>query len=392
MVAFGWADTHFYEFEVFEQKDLKAPKHEAAEGRPIFKITEPETDHEDSDFRSPYRDSSDITIFKVLKASKSGGRILHYVYDHDDGWRHVISCIGRTDATTHFVCLDGEGHGCAEGVGGHSGWKELLEAYDAEAPTKRQKKKISWYEKYAGNRDSDGLRGEKKWKWNKDTVNNALSELGQSSVVASSSDSTHTILLISFGKISSFDEIYWENLAKLRSRAKLIEATDVISAMAHLSKPEEKYAAVIITDPAIMKEKFAVIQNKLVSYVEAGGIVIFGFLFAAFAKFDDMDAFFEDIWSLDWTVAAYTRSELVINPRANSVLLNHPHAKLSQKYTMKAVHLSGTKVEDRAYVTKPRSANSPAIFTRYEKGFLGFIGDVNNGSETAELLLAMCMV
>lgn len=44
--------------------------------------------------------------------------------------------------TTHFTCMEGEGHGCAEDVGGYIGWKELLKAYDAPNPTNYQNEKM----------------------------------------------------------------------------------------------------------------------------------------------------------------------------------------------------------------------------------------------------------
>jgi hypothetical protein len=54
---------------------------------------------------------------------------------------------------------------------------DLLEAYDAEQPTEKQREHMSFFEKRASNRDPEGLRGDKKWKWDKDGINVALGGL-----------------------------------------------------------------------------------------------------------------------------------------------------------------------------------------------------------------------
>ncbi|KAH8656635.1 hypothetical protein BGZ60DRAFT_435004 [Tricladium varicosporioides] len=118
-------------------------------------------------FGIPNRNSSKVTLFKVLDDAKTKGKTIHYNYDFGDGWEHVVTCTGFTTPTSRFVCVEAKGHGCAEDVGGYSGWQELLEAYDAPNPTIEQKEKISWFETSASNKVPKGLRGELKWQWDK---------------------------------------------------------------------------------------------------------------------------------------------------------------------------------------------------------------------------------
>ncbi len=387
MVAFGWANTHLYDFDVFDHSDLTGRENRLAGGEPIFKITDLST-VEDFGFGPPNRDSSKATLFKILDDPKTKGKAIHYNYDFGDGWEHVISCIGRADAAAHFVCIEGEGHGCAEDVGGSTGWKELLEAYDAQNPTKAQKEKIEWFETYASNKDPGGLRGELKWKWDKARINEILAEFnGPSGDPTSLQSSSRSVLLISLEKQSFFDDMYSEVMAKFRSKTDMTEVTHIASAMQQLSKASQ-YAAIIATDPEVMEDDFIAVQQGLINYARAGGTVILGFHFSSFAQPNKLNCFFKDSWNLCWKSGDYTRSTFTLNPRAT--LMSRRGPNLLQEYSMKALHLRGTKSEDRVYVSSPGSAQSPAIFGKYGDGYLGWIGDVNTEIGTTELLLTMC--
>ncbi|RDL40136.1 uncharacterized protein BP5553_00115 [Venustampulla echinocandica] len=297
-----------------------------------------------------YRDDAKITLFQVLDGLKTK------------------ACTGRTDATAHFVCLEGEGHGCAEDVGGYHGWKELLMAYNAQNPTKGQKEEISW-------------------------INTVLSQLEGAAGAASGSSSTlPTVLLVSLDKQPWLDEMYSAVLAKLRSKAVVTEVTHIASTLQHLSKSHEEYAAVVMTDPAVMEDKFIAVQEKLVDHARDGGTVILGFLFSALAQPDKLDKSFKDRWALNWKYSDYCRSMFSLNPRANLVSTSSRHPNLPHQYSMKAVHLRDTKPEDRIYVSDHGSAQSPAVLAKYGYGYLGWIGDVNTEIGTTEVLLAMCGV
>lgn len=353
----------------------------------MFKITD--MNGEDFDYREGDQHSSDVKLFKILDDPITKGKTIHYEYDFGDGWEYVISCIGRTDATKHFICLEGEDHGCAEDSGGSTGWKELLEAYDAQNPTKAQKQLMSWFEEDASNKDPEGLRGELKWKWHKDKINQVLAELHvppKTTVTSSPS-----VLLISLDKNSFFDQMYSRVLAKLRFKAKVMQVTHIASAMQHLSVAH-RYVAAAVTDPEVMEKRFVAIHEKLVDYARTGGAVVVGFHCSNFVQFDDLTSFFKDTWSVNWTSGDYTRSEFLLNPRANPAFLSCRTPDLPQQYSMKTLHLGRTRVEERIYISSPSSTQSPAVFTKYSNGYLGWIGDVNTEDGTTEVLLTMCGV
>jgi hypothetical protein len=180
-------------------------------------------------------------------------------------------------------------------------------------------------------------------------------------------------------------------MAKLRSKADVTEVTHIASAMQHLSVAHQ-YAAVVVTDPEVMNKGFIAVQEKLVDYARAGGTVIFGFHCSSFVRPDDLARFFKETWSVNWESGDYTRSMFSLNHRANPVFMSRRGPNLPQQYSMKALHLIGTRAEDRIYISSPGSTQSPAVFAKYGDGNLGWIGDVNTEDGTTELLLTMCGV
>ncbi|XMA16188.1 hypothetical protein WAI453_008979 [Rhynchosporium graminicola] len=51
--------------------------------------------------------------------------------------------------------------------------------YEADSPTSDQLNQMLWYQSDASNKDISGLRGDRKWRWNKDKVNAILKQLRQ---------------------------------------------------------------------------------------------------------------------------------------------------------------------------------------------------------------------
>lgn len=391
LVAFGWANTHLYDFDVFDHNDVRGRQNRLAGPEPILKITDLKTVEEGIFPGPPNQDSSKIKLYSVLDNPKIKGNTIHYNYDFGDGWEHVITCAGRTGPTAHFICLEGEGHGCAEDVGGPHGWKTLLEAYDADNPTENQKELIDWFETYASNKEPEGLRGEKKWKWDKDGINTVLTELGALPKDRDGPETSRTsILLVSLDRQPFFDNMYSEVLAKLRSKVTMTEVTHIASALHHLSQAEKLYNAVVVTDPSVMEPDMLAVQEKLVDYVQDGGTVILGFLFASFAQWPDLTRFFKKTWNLDWESGDYGRETFFLNPRANHTFMSRRQPDLPHQYSMKALHLKNTKPAERIYISNSNSAQSPAVFARHGHGFLGWIGDVNTEEGHSELLLSMC--
>ena len=215
-IAFGWATTHTYDFKVKDPvAEAEADAFEMAEDMTAYISRMTKTMGPDSDGSSnrryvlriveedprgpggflsgkgidvmynslrkhpqtPERKSHQIHLHNVFEKEQYQNLLWEYEYDFGDRWRHDIKLIGRKDATDFFMCTDGQGHGCAEDVGGTDGWQKLKEAYRATSPTEDQKEKMHWYETVASNRDSQGLRGGRDRVWAKGMINRKLAEL-----------------------------------------------------------------------------------------------------------------------------------------------------------------------------------------------------------------------
>jgi hypothetical protein len=265
-----------------------------------------------------------------------------------------------------------------------------LKAYDAQERTNDQRNRITWYENEASNKDPQGLRGELKWNWNKARINQILVELSfhHSKTIVTPLNSDHSVLVIAL-ETKNFDLRYLEVLAKLRSKATVVEVTRIADAIKHLSPPHQ-YSAVLVTDGGMLNGYFPEAQKRLVPYARAGGTVIFGFNSSSHAIAMCFNPYFSKTWFVNWKKADETRSMFSLNPCANEAFRSRCGPNIPQQYSMKAVHVIGAPPEDRIYISHPDSEQSPVVFTEFGKGNLGWLGDVSTEEETTEVLLTMC--
>ncbi|KAL2007109.1 hypothetical protein VTN00DRAFT_8547 [Thermoascus crustaceus] len=187
-VAFGWAGAHLYQFEVFNDDDTSGRENRRLGPEPVLRLTD--LSEVTNDYLPNCKESSEYRLHQVLEdenPTTGGGRgrknkTIHYTYDFGDGWEHIVSCAGRARGTEHFQCLDGEGHESAEDVGGYTGWKRLLEAFDLAKRNEKelsldQDEMIKWYKEECRNGQKEGLGGREKWRWDRDLVNERLREV-----------------------------------------------------------------------------------------------------------------------------------------------------------------------------------------------------------------------
>ncbi|KAF7897750.1 uncharacterized protein EAF01_008716 [Botrytis porri] len=355
-VAFDWKSCHLYDFEFLDHNETMGSKNRLVMKPILCKITDLDTMDGGDDSA---KDSKRTKLYQILDGARTSGKTIHYMYAFGDGWEHIITCSERADPTTNFVVLGGEGHGCAEDVGGCSGWVELIAAYESDEPTEHQRHLI-------------GLRGAAKYAWDKDRINAILEELDTSKLPGHST----SILLVSLASESWFDQMYASVLTKFRSKATIKDVTDDASAMKCMEE-SHNFGTII----------FININGKLVEYAKAGGILIFGFLLSSFTeppKFEEL----METYGLDWKFGDCTQEIYNINGRAD---LNKKYNLMP--YSMKAVSLKNVRPEDRVY-SGPKLAKdqSPAVFAKYgsNRGQIGWVGDVNGEEKTTTLLLAMC--
>lgn len=105
-VAFGWTDSHLYEFRD-QEIEWGVPDH---------------------DFGSDIRDASKATLLRVL--GETNARAITYLYDFGDGWEHTlrIDHISEPEAALYPQLILAEGRIPHEDVGGPPGYEHFLEA------------------------------------------------------------------------------------------------------------------------------------------------------------------------------------------------------------------------------------------------------------------------
>ncbi|KAG8625716.1 hypothetical protein KVT40_006117 [Elsinoe batatas] len=400
IVAFGWSNTHLYDFAIYAQNIEQGRENRLSGPQPIYKITDPASEEDTFEMPGmpPSKDSSRMKLFQVLDNATTKAQPFTYEYDFGDGWEHVITCTGRAPTTDHFVCLDGEGHGCAEDVGGWHSWLGLREAYDAPNPDRDQKERRKWFERFASNGDPEGLRGELKWRWDKENINRVLAE-HRTSRPNRQQSCLPNVLLLSLGKVEWFDEMYGPLLSQLRAKATVIERTHISSVMEALSTALSSYAAVVITDATILQSEMEAVRSKVVDYARNGGTLLISFSFSSFATPPLAKRFFKDTLGVDWSFGGYERSTFQLNMHPQTTLYRRgseseatAYDELKEEFSMKALHLKDVAENDRVYIAPHGSRQTPAAFSKYGEGYLGYIGDVNTEVEVGPLLLRMCGV
>lgn len=367
----------------------------------LWKLTNPDTYNGVGFKKYRVADSKRSRLYETLDDELTSGKTIHYVYDFEDGWEHVITCAGRADPTTKFVVLGGEGHGCAENVGGVFRWATLIEAYESDEPSEEQRRLMSWFENEAHNKDPRGLRGVAKYAWDKDRINATLETLDNSYIPVNPT----SILLVSlakefwsdlmydsvFAQLRSKSEIREVTVGEFRSKVEIREVTDGVSAMKGIEE-SQNFDAIIVTNAAIMESEFVAINQKLAEYAKAGGVLIFGFSVPSLTEPSKFEKLME-IYGLDWKFGycageTYNINEMDDLNKENSLM---PYSLMP--YSMNALCLKNVKPDDRVYSGSGRAEDqSPAIYAKYGSsgGRIGWIVDVSGEKETTAVLLAMC--
>ena len=214
-----------------------------------------------------------------------------------------------------------------------------------------------------------------------------------------STDTKPPILLISINKDSFIDEITSHMVTALQRRGPMLEATTPRDASTKITAHIP--STILITTADFAKKRNAALHSKVVEYTRAGGTVIICGQFCNFIEPPHFDTFMASVWDLPWKFGDYHRSTYIPNP------IRRPKVQhgLPESYCVKAVHIQGAAAEDMVYITTPRSriqshvfppdsahnpGQAPIAFTAFGKGYLGYVGDVNQEAHTTAVILAMC--
>lgn len=131
--------------------------------------------------------------------------------------------------------------------------------------------------------------------------------------------------------------------------------------------------------------------SEAANYAQAEGIVIFMGTFSSFSRPPDVNKLFA-AFGQPWKSGSYTRTDHKVNRGMRRI----DTSGLAAGYSQKALQLSNVNVDDAVYSpseplwSPSGSSQSPAVLGACGDGKVGYIGDVNNETETTPVILAMC--
>ena len=210
-----------------------------------------------------------------------------------------------------------------------------------------------------------------------------------------------TIFLLSLENQPWFDEMYDKLIDALANRAEVKRSSNSDSAVRYLANNSP--SAIIITDPGITVESNREALDKLKTYISNGGTAIFGCNFSSFIKPPDMNALWRSTFDVPWQFGDYHRTTVYLNHQAATKLKSSPE-HLKSEYSQKAVFLKGVDSADALYLPSAESVTqshvfpsgpvdkeqTPVVWAKFEKGWIGYIGDVNAEEGSNEVILTMC--
>lgn len=201
---------------------------------------------------------------------------------------------------------------------------------------------------------------------------------------------------------SIFNDLYSPVEAKIKTDYQTQEQRSIGDARTYLSTARP--SAILAVDAGLLGNTYehGKLQKEVAKYVSGGGTLIMACLFSSFARPPQLNAFYTRI-GLPWRVGDYHRTTFYRNPDFRVSFGPQLHTSLEGSYSMKTVHLQHVPWATRVYVPEASSRTQsmvfaptevdlqqcPAVFSQYGKGYIGYIGDVNNEEGSRKLLTAM---
>ncbi|KAF9068046.1 hypothetical protein BDP27DRAFT_1295616 [Rhodocollybia butyracea] len=195
--------------------------------------------------------------------------------------------------------------------------------------------------------------------------------------------------------LSSLFENLISSMRQVASCEYATRANDAKNVLARDPPP----TAVLSIDAGPTMSKYRSLNEQLVRYARAGGIVVFGGNFSNHFAFNTATAFF-GAWGVPWTLGDYHRTTVYLN-RNGVPGMNL--AGLESSYSVKALNLADVAPDSVVYspsldsltqshVFAPTSVDisqAPAAFTKVGSGYMGYTGDVNAEHPTTKIIMAM---
>ncbi|KAK7438433.1 hypothetical protein VKT23_018046 [Stygiomarasmius scandens] len=203
------------------------------------------------------------------------------------------------------------------------------------------------------------------------------------SVQSQPSSSFILVISMDYGLVP-FDGICGDLIKALQAKITLVTVQTPPEAIGLLSSPHLK--GVLLPDHATLQHRHEILASKLVEYTKAGGRLVYGGVISCNVNPSDLGPFFRRVWDLPWEYGEYTRLDLVKNTqnetaRDNPSLPTRPH--------LKCVHLKNVSPDDSVYKPAYGPQQTPLAHTKFGKGYMGYVGDVNCEEASVSTTLAM---
>jgi hypothetical protein len=207
------------------------------------------------------------------------------------------------------------------------------------------------------------------------------------------------VVLLTLNKAEFFGDMYGDFITLLKTKAEVQQITTPEEARSAFND-QPKPAAILSADESLLASTRISLVHDALSYVRAGGILVFMGLFSSFSRPSDIKTLFSR-FDLPWESGDYHRSTFKLNRE----MTHFNKSGLAGSYSQKALHLANVTFDDAVYLPSndsvvesnvfgPRRVGdrtqTPAAFTKIGEGKVGYVGDVNNEDETSPLVLGMC--
>ncbi|KAJ4494355.1 hypothetical protein C8R41DRAFT_829828 [Lentinula lateritia] len=206
------------------------------------------------------------------------------------------------------------------------------------------------------------------------------------------------ILVLGLMNEDYLSDLFSPLMSSMRAVATVKSVTRIKEAKAILSSNTPP-TAVLSIDAAPTQSKYRSLNEQLVRYARAGGVVVFGCNFSNHFSFDTAERFFR-AWGVPWELGHYHRTTVYLN--ADGVQ-GMDLTGLESSYSVKALNLTQVLPTSAVYspsqdsrtqshvfaATSVDTSQTPAAYSAIGDGYLGYTGDVNAEEPTTKVIMAM---
>jgi hypothetical protein len=207
------------------------------------------------------------------------------------------------------------------------------------------------------------------------------------------------IVILALDKADFYNDLHTDFNNLLKSHADVEYATTPSEARAFFDRAVRP-AAILSADESLTISTRLALAHEAASWVRSGGTLVFMGIFSGFVRPSDMELLFSK-FDLPWAAGDYHRTTFSLNPAMKLL----ETGGMASSYSQKAVHVKNVQHSDAVYLPSSESqtesavfppqpvgdrTQTPAAFARVGAGKVGYVGDVNNESDTTTVVLRMC--